>query len=117
MIRRLTIIFAALFILVSASLAQKKSIAKSDKKAGDAAVGQKIFKEKCSVCHYSDKEEKRIGPGLKGVFKREKMFDDRPMNEANVREMIKKGGGKMVGFEETLSEKEIDGVVAFLKTL
>ncbi len=117
--KKFAVFTAILVLVVSAGLAQKKGAAKDEKKgaAGDAAAGGKIFKEKCTICHYADKADKRIGPGMKGVFKREKMWDDKPMNEANVREMILKGGGKMVGFEDQLDKKEIDNVVAYLKTL
>ena len=115
--KRFAVVFAVLVLVVSAGLAQKKAPAKDKKEGGNPAAGEKIFKEKCAICHYADKTDKRIGPGMKGVFKREKMWDDRPMNEANVRDMILKGGGKMVGFEDTMDAKEINNVVAYLKTL
>jgi cytochrome c len=98
------------------ALAQKKSDKKSA--AGDPAKGEDAFKDKnCGVCHWTDKEARRIGPGLKGLFKHEKMWDEKPLTEANVREMILKGGGKMVGFEDQLTNKELDNLIAYLKTL
>ena len=33
---------------------------------GDAAKGKEIF-EQCSVCHNADSDEKKMGPGLKGL--------------------------------------------------
>ncbi len=101
-------------------LAQAKDKPKKDvKKAagGNVALGQAQFKEKCTVCHWPDKTDKRIGPGMKGLYKRAKLFDDRPVNDANVRELIVKGGGKMVGFEDTLDAKQVDALIAYLKTL
>ncbi|SRR5579871_175938 len=92
---------------------------KDDKKSGgDATKGEAVFKDKnCTVCHWPDKETKRIGPGLKGLFTHKKMWDDRPLTEANVRDMILKGGGKMTGFEDQLTPKELDNLIAYLKTL
>jgi cytochrome c2 len=101
-------------------MAQAKDKTKKETKkapAANVAEGQANFKEKCSVCHWADKTDKRIGPGLKGVFKRAKLFDDRPVNEANVRDLILKGGGKMVGFEDSLDPKQVDALIAYLKTL
>ena len=34
---------------------------------GDAAKGKAIF-EQCAVCHNADSDEKKMGPGLKGLF-------------------------------------------------
>lgn len=113
---------AALMFLLCAFLvlAQAKDKAKKEvKKGGSAnvAVGQAQFKEKCAVCHWPDKTDKRIGPGMKGLYKRAKMYDEKPMNDANIREIIMKGGGKMVGFEESLDAKQLDALIAYLKTL
>jgi cytochrome c len=86
--------------------------------AGDATKGEAVFKDKnCGVCHWPDKDTKRIGPGLKGLFKHEKMWNDKPFSEAAVREMILKGGGKMTGFEDQMTAGELNDLVAYLKTL
>lgn len=106
--------------LALAQTGEKKSSKKSEGKksaAGDVKGGEAAFKEKCAICHYPDKAERRIGPGLKGVFKHEKLFDGRKVSEANIREMILKGGGKMVGFEDQLEPKQVDALIAYLKTL
>ncbi len=87
------------------------------KKAGDTAAGQDLYKSNCAVCHFADKTDKRIGPGMKGLFKREKLFDDRPVNEENVRNLILNGGGKMIPFKEKLDSKQVDDLIAYLKTL
>lgn len=101
-------------------LAQTKDKSRKETKKAPAAnvgVGQAQFKEKCAVCHWPDKTDKRIGPGMKGLYKRGKLFDERPVNDANVRDVILKGGGKMVGFEDSLDAKQVDALIAYLKTL
>ena len=110
----------ALSMVAGAAGAQKKGKEKEAKGGGpgDPAKGEAVFKDQnCTVCHWPDKETKRIGPGLKGLFTHKKMWDEKPLNEANVREMILKGGGKMTGFEEQLKGKDLDNLIAFLKTL
>jgi mono/diheme cytochrome c family protein len=111
------LLLGCVLALTLGAAAQTKK--KDDKAgAGDAAKGEAVFKDKnCTVCHWPDKETKRIGPGLKGLFTHKKMWDDKPFSEKAVREMILKGGGKMTGFEEQLSGKELDNLVAYLKTL
>ena len=109
---------------VCLALAQAGEKPKSSKKtegkksaAGNVTAGKTAFNEKCTVCHWPDKADRRIGPGLKGLFKHEKLFDGRKLTEAAIREMILKGGGKMVGFEDQLEPKQVDALIAYLKTL
>ena len=83
---------------------------------GDAKKGQSVF-DNCSVCHNSDSTETKIGPGLKGLFKREKLVNGKPVNDANVKGLITEGSGGMPPFGDALSAQDKDDVVAFLKTL
>jgi|SRR5580693_8992227 cytochrome c2 len=34
------------------------------------ARGKDVFDKKCGLCHNADSDVKKIGPGLKGIFKR-----------------------------------------------
>jgi cytochrome c2 len=83
---------------------------------GDAAKGKETF-EQCSVCHNADSTEKKMGPGLKGLFKRDKLTNGKPVNDANVRAVINAGGNGMPAYESILSDEEKDNVIAYLKTL
>jgi cytochrome c2 len=84
--------------------------------AGDAAKGKEVF-EQCSVCHNADSEEKKMGPGLKGLFKKEKLQSGKKSTEANIRAVINAGGNGMPAYEELLSKEERDDLIAYLKTL
>ena len=96
-----------LFTFASLAPAQKK---------GDAAKGKEVF-EQCAVCHNTDTDEKKIGPSLKGLFKRTKLKNGKAVNDANVRAMINAGGNGMPSYSDMLSEEEKDNVIAYLKTL
>jgi len=85
-------------------------------KAGSAEKGKEVF-EQCSVCHNSDSDEKKMGPGLKGLFKREKMQNGKKVTEESVRAIINVGGNGMPAYEELLSAEERTDLMAFLKTL
>ncbi|MEP7364275.1 MAG: c-type cytochrome [Acidobacteriota bacterium] len=85
-------------------------------KAGDAAKGKEVF-EQCAVCHNADSDEKKMGPGLKGLFKKAKLNNGKAVNEANVRAVVEQGGNGMPAYEEMLEKKEKDDLIAYLKTL
>jgi len=86
------------------------------KTAGDAAKGKETF-EQCGACHETESDEKKMGPSLKGVFKRAKLNNGKKPTDATVLEVINKGGNGMPPYEELLSAEEKNNVIAYLKTL
>ena len=107
--RRILTYAAVPVLLVTSGLifAQKK---------GDPAKGKDVF-EQCAVCHSPDTDQKKMGPGLKGLFKKEKMSNGQKPTDQSVLAMINKGKGTMPAFGEVLSADEKHDVLAFLKTL
>ena len=91
----------------SAALAQKK---------GDVDKGKEVFQQ-CTPCHNADSTEKKMGPGLKGLFAKDKLNNGKKVNEANVRAQIDEGGNGMPAYKEMLSEDEKTDLIAYLKTL
>ena len=83
---------------------------------GDAAKGKEVF-EQCAVCHNADSEDKKMGPGLKGLFKRDKMTNGKKPTEANIRSRVDEGGQGMPAYKDMLSDQEKDDLIAYLKTL
>src|SRR5438445_7839073 len=83
---------------------------------GDAAKGKEVF-EQCAVCHNADSTEKKMGPGLKGLFKKDKLSNDKKATEPNIRAKIDEGGNGMPSYKDMLSDQEKDDLVAYLKTL
>ena len=83
---------------------------------GDPAKGKEVF-EQCGVCHNADSTEKKMGPGLKGLFSRDKMTNGKKPTEANVRAKVDEGGNGMPAYKEILSDEDKDNVIAYLKTL
>lgn len=84
--------------------------------AGDAAKGKDVF-DQCSVCHNTDSTETKIGPGLKGLFKKDKLTNGKAPTEANVRAKIDEGGNGMPAYKDQLSDQDKDNLIAYLKTL
>jgi mono/diheme cytochrome c family protein len=80
--------------------------------------GADIYYLRCAVCHYSDKTEKKFGPGLKGLYTRETLITGKAVNEQNLSEFISSGvPGLMPGFRYTLDQEDIKALLGYLKTL
>jgi cytochrome c len=83
---------------------------------GDPAKGKVVF-EPCVVCHSADSDVKKIGPGLKGLFKKDKLANGKKPTEANIRTKIDEGGNGMPAYKDMLGDREKDDLIAYLKTL
>lgn len=90
-------------------------------------LGSRLFMRNCSTCHNITSVTK-IGPGLAGVFGKKRSFDnaaDLVANEDYIREsiltpnskIVKGFPGKMNSFAGLISEKEINYLIEYIKTL
>lgn len=104
----LTLLIAGAIALAGTSLYAQK---------GDAAKGKEAF-DQCSVCHNADSADVKVGPGLKGEFKKGKMTSTgKPVNDANILQKINEGGNGMPAYKDVLSDEEKANIIAYLKTL
>ena len=86
--------------------------------AGSAARGKEVFEKKCTMCHFADKEEKKIGPGLKGISKRGTFtVNGNKVTTEALTTWIENGDSLMPGMKDTLEPGQIKDVVAYVKTL
>ncbi len=84
---------------------------------GDAAKGSSLFVQDCASCHYSDKEDKKVGPGLKRLFRKGTLpLSGRAATEENVRRQMRRPFRSMPSFG-SLAPQEVADLVAYLKTL
>jgi cytochrome c oxidase subunit 2 len=93
-----------------------------------AQLGQKVYEKNCTACHTIDGSAK-VGPSFKGTFgTMVQMADGKSvkMDETYIRESVlnptakTRAGfpaGQMSSFEGQLKEKEIEGLIAFIKSL
>ena len=103
-------------VALLAALAAGTGLAARAADKGDAAKGKEVFQQ-CAVCHNADSDEKKMGPGLKGLFKKDKLSNGKKPTEANVRAQIDDGGNGMPAYKDMLSDQEKDDLIAYLKTL
>ena len=86
--------------------------------AGSAVKGKEVFEKKCSICHYADKEAKKIGPGLKGMYKRGTFtVNGNKITDEALKTWIENGDSLMPPMKETLEPAQIKDVIAYVKTL
>ena len=81
------------------------------------ARGRALFGEQCATCHRTDNLHTQRGPGLGGLFRRPALgVNGKDMSEENVREVIRRGVQRMPPFEK-LPSRQMDDLLAYLKTL
>lgn len=98
--------------------APKTPAKKSTPAAAAAARGKDVFDKKCTVCHYADSDAKKIGPGLKGLFKRGTFtVNNNKVTEESLKSWIENGDTMMPPFKDVLEQAQIKDVVAYVKTL
>lgn len=85
--------------------------------AGDATKGKELFEANCGVCHNADSEERKMGPGLKGLSKHAKLANGEAVSDANITKFVNEGGNGMPPFADLLTAQEKAHILAFLKSL
>ena len=109
---------AGYFLLRTALTSDPLSAAPSTSRLqGDADKGSDLFARNCASCHYSDREDIKLGPGLKGLFHKDSLpASGRTMNEENVRHQMMRPFRSMPSFG-SLTPQEVADLVAYLRTL
>ncbi|NIQ92820.1 MAG: c-type cytochrome [Desulfuromonadales bacterium] len=81
------------------------------------AAGRKVFEQNCSVCHYADRLGTKVGPGLKGLFDRDRTpVEGVPVTEANIRKRIEAGGENMPPYAH-IGGMQLNALILYLKSL
>ncbi len=84
----------------------------------DAAKGKATFDQQCGLCHDALTTDKKMGPGLKGLYKRPKLSTTgKPTSDASVNEKIDVGGNGMPPMKDIVPAADRANLLAYLKTL
>ena len=94
---------------------EKKEESKTPK--GNALRGRHLFEDQCSICHFTASPAKKIGPGLKAIYRTGKFASGKKVDDASMRVWIENGGVDMPAFKESLTAQQISDLIAFLRTL
>ena len=101
--------------MLSAQDASKKTAAST---SASVTRGKAVFQQKCTVCHYDTSDQKKIGPGLKGIVKRGTFtVNGNKLTDESLKTWIENGDQLMPGLKDSLEAAQIKDVVAYVKTL
>jgi mono/diheme cytochrome c family protein len=81
------------------------------------AGGHRIFVNQCSRCHYANTEKGLNGPGLEGLFRKPYLPSGAPANDVRVTAVLLHGRNMMPALGNTLSDQELQDLLAYLHTL
>jgi mono/diheme cytochrome c family protein len=81
------------------------------------AAGHQIFVSQCSSCHYANTEKGLNGPGLEGLFRKPYLPSGGAANDARVEAVIVRGRNMMPALGNTLSDQQLEDLMAYLHTL
>jgi cytochrome c len=122
--RNFLILGTAALAFAGTVFAQDPPPAKSQtKKSGNSnaaavARGKEVFDKKCGICHYADNDQKKIGPGLKGLYKRGTFtVNNNKVTDETLKTWIENGDTLMPPFKDVLDPEQIKDVIAYVKTL
>jgi mono/diheme cytochrome c family protein len=97
---------------------EKTSSKKARASAGSVVSGKEVFEKKCSICHYADKDAKKIGPGLKGMYKRGTFtVNNNKVTDETLKTWIENGDSLMPPFKDVIEDAQIKDLIAYVKTL
>lgn len=107
----------ALLALVACDIQRRKSDAELGLNPQQSA-GRKIYDSQCDRCHEPYSTRGKKGPGLKGVFQNKYLpISGLPANDDRVTDIIRLGRKEMPGYSQTLSQQDIDELLAYMHTL
>lgn len=99
-------------------LAQNSGKKSNSANAAAVARGKSLFQQKCSICHYDTSDQKKIGPGLKGISKRGTFsVNGNKITDESLRTWIENGDQLMPPFKDVLEPAQIKDLVGYVKTL
>jgi cytochrome c len=86
-------------------------------KSAAASPVQAIFAQRCAMCHNAHSTETKVGPGLKGLYKKAKLVNGKKVTDQDLRQFFQESHSGMPSFANILTAKEVTEVIAYLKTL
>jgi len=81
------------------------------------AMGRRVYDARCAECHYAYSSRNLRGPSLHGLFKKQYMSSGIPANDERVTDIILLGRAKMPGFQQKLTQQQLNDLLAYLHTL
>jgi cytochrome c2 len=114
---RVSVVILAFLALAGCDVERRKSDAELGL-SPQQAEGRKLYDNYCDRCHEPYSSRGKKGPSLKGVFKRQYLsLSGLPANDDRMTDIIKYGRAKMEGFNQVMTDQQIQDLLAYLHTL
>lgn len=81
------------------------------------AIGRHVFDAQCARCHEPYSSHGLHGPSLRNLYQKQYLPSGQPANDDRISEVIMRGRAKMPAFGATISDPQLDALLAYLKTL
>jgi len=95
----------------------KKIISKNEPLKELVEEGAILFARSCSLCHFTETKDNKVGPGLKGLFQENNFpISQWPVTRESFEKQLRTPFKNMPAFEE-LEDGQIDALIAYLKTI
>lgn len=112
----LSVLILAL-ILPGCDVERRRSDAELGLNAQQAA-GRRLYDNYCDRCHAPYSSRGRQGPPMKGIFRNKYLpLSGMPANDDRVTDIVRMGRNKMPGFAESMTQEQINDLLAYLHTL
>lgn len=81
------------------------------------AAGHEVYIVHCARCHYANRDQSLHGPGFQALYKQKYLPSGAPANDERVTAVILRGRNMMPSFGNSLSEQQLEDLIAYLHTL
>lgn len=82
------------------------------------SAGRRLYDKYCDRCHEPYSSSNKQGPPMQGVFKHPYLsVSGLPANDQRVGNIVRVGRAKMPGFNQVLSQQQVDDLLVYLHTL
>ncbi len=118
--QRVLLAFLTALLLIALSGCEAAERRKSDAELGlmpEQARGRHVYDQNCIRCHEPYSRWGTKGPTLKGIYKKQFMPSGLPANDDRMHDVISMGKAKMPSFSQALTERQIQDLLSYLKTL
>ena len=115
-----SLVAAGALILLTLFTACSAEPHKTDAELGlnlQQAHGRRVYEARCAECHFAYIGRDLRGPSLEGLFKKQFMKNGMPANDDRIADIILLGRAKMPGFQQKLTQQQLDDLMAYLHTL
>jgi mono/diheme cytochrome c family protein len=103
--------------IILAQSSKPKNQTSSSGTSTQAATGQAVYNANCALCHYDSSEAQKMGPGLKGIYKRRKFASGKRVDDTAVIRLIQNGGKGMPPMKDKLSADQMRALIEYLKSI